>query len=247
MCRVLNNLVKKRCSDQQSETNMNGVRMSMVRNLLSKKVDVVIGMANTRTDWVAKENCQMMQEEKKKAAKWPETSKGYGRGDAGLPSAPKVMVLSGVRGVGFGKGPKEPELLTANDALKPWDRIDASVRKRIKTEDVEDVMVKGTSEPSGGNLRNKVGVERTAMDDAAEKHLKTPLLRMSWKGKSVIREQGEADALTVRGREGSQPLYTSTKSQLSSVWNLLKVRIPSKAGGSDDGRFKMKEHAILSK
>ena len=50
MCRVLNNLVKKRCSDQQSETNMNGVRMSMVRNLLSKKVDVVIGMANTRTD-----------------------------------------------------------------------------------------------------------------------------------------------------------------------------------------------------
>ena len=81
-----------------------------------------------------------------------------------------------------------------------------SVRNRIKTKDVEDVIVKGTSEPSGGNLQNKVGAERTAMDDAAEKHLKIPLLRMSWKGKSLTREQGVADALSLRGREGSQDL-----------------------------------------
>jgi hypothetical protein len=52
-------------------------------------------------------------------------------------------------------------LLAAREAVKPWDPIDTSVRKRIKTEDVEDVIVMGTSEPSGGKLQKKI-------DDAAQ-------------------------------------------------------------------------------
>jgi hypothetical protein len=63
--------------------------------------------------------------------------------------------------IGLGKGPKGPKLLATREAVKPWDTTDMSVRKRIKTEDVEDVIVMGTSEPSGGKLQNK-------LDDAAQ-------------------------------------------------------------------------------
>jgi hypothetical protein len=45
-------------------------------------------------------------------------------------------------------------LLVASEALKPFDRTEMSVRNRIKTSDVDDVRVKGVSEPSGGNLKD---------------------------------------------------------------------------------------------
>ena len=72
-----------------------------------------------------------------------------------------MIVLSEVRDSGgLGKGPYSPELLGASVAVKPVDTTEPSVRKRTKTNDVEDTRVKGlvSSEPTGGKLQNKFGV-----------------------------------------------------------------------------------------
>jgi hypothetical protein len=50
------------------------------------------------------------------------------------------------------------QLLRTSDAVNPWDTTEPSVRKRTSTMDVEEVMAKGTSLPSGGNLQNMIGV-----------------------------------------------------------------------------------------
>jgi hypothetical protein len=94
--------------------------------------------------------------------------------------------------------------------------------------DVEEVMAKGTSLPSGGNLQNMIGksfwccrdVRHYLFADPKNTNLKKPLLRKSRKGKSLTREHGGAAVVVAAGadvvagmvvlpdleREGSQPL-----------------------------------------
>ena len=86
-------------------------------------------------------------------------SNGYG-GVTGFPSDSMVIVLAAVRDSGgLGNGPYSPKVLGASVAVKPELTIEPSDRNRTKTIDVEDVRVNGTSEPSGGNLKDEVGVQ----------------------------------------------------------------------------------------
>jgi len=87
------------------------------------------GIENTRTD---------------SEAMLPETSNCMGAAGFCWPSGPsKGIVL--VVGVGLGKGPKSPVSLADSVAVKPLLVTEVSVRKRTRTEAVEEARAKDAS------------------------------------------------------------------------------------------------------